>query len=79
MVTILVDEFDREAIKAYIWEVTRVQTLIHYRAIYDGITKCDNKSQPRVKALHIKVDKADPATSRNRIKPLYSSKATISP
>jgi len=41
--------------------------------------KPDNKSQLRVKADHIKVDKADPVTSRNWIKRLHSSKGTIFP
>ncbi len=36
-------------------------------------------NQKRVKVLHIEVDKADPASSRNRIERLYSLAATVFP
>ncbi len=63
----LADEFDKDALKSQIWETTGVHVVLTYRAIDDGITKQDAANTKRVKALHIKVNKADPASSRNRI------------
>jgi len=56
------DEFDWEVIKANMWEVTWVKVSIQYQVIDNGITKWDNKSQPRVKVLHIEVNKDDPTS-----------------
>jgi len=61
----LADEFDKEALKVQIWETTGVHMVLHYRAIDDGIIKWDANNKARVKALHIKVDKSNLATSQN--------------
>jgi len=52
------DEFNKEALKAQIWETTRFQVVLRYRAIDDGIIKWDTNNKTRMKALHIEVDKA---------------------
>jgi len=52
---------------------------LRYRAIDDGVIKWDANNKTRVKALHIEVDKADPAMSWNRLEWLYSSAATVFP
>jgi len=67
----LADEFDKEALKSQIWETMGVHVVLRYWAIDDGVMKCDATNKKRVKALHIEVDKADPASSRNRNKCLY--------
>jgi len=36
-----------------------------YRAINDGVIKWDTNNKTRVKALHIEVDKSNPAMSQN--------------
>jgi len=78
MVTFLADKFDKEALKSQIWETTGVIAL-RYRAIDNRVTKRDTANTKRVKELHIEVDKADPASSRNRIECLYSLAATVFP
>jgi len=62
------NEFDKEVLKSQIWETTGMQVALQYLAINNGTMKQDTANQTRVKALHIEVDKADPASSRNRIK-----------
>jgi len=63
----LADEFDKEVLKVQIWETTRVQVALRYRAIDDGAIKWDANNKTRVKAQHIEVDKANPASSCNRL------------
>jgi len=73
------DEFNKEVLKAQIWETTGVHVALRYQAIDNGVTKRDASNQKRVKAIHIKVDKSDPATSQNRLERLYSSATTTFP
>jgi len=54
------DKFDKEALKSQIWETTGVHVALRYRAINDGVMKREAANK-RVKALHIEVNKADPA------------------
>jgi len=57
------DEFDKEALKAQIWETTGVHIALRYWAIDNGVIKRDANNLKQVKAIHIEVEKSDPATS----------------
>jgi len=74
----LADEFDKDALKAQIWEITGVHMALHYWAIDDCVIKRDANNKTRVKALHIEVDKANPATSFNCLG-LYSLVVMVFP
>jgi len=73
------DEFDKEALKVRIWEITGVHIALCYQAIDDGIIKRDANNQKRVKAIHIEVGKFSLTMSQNRLKRLYSLAATTFP
>jgi len=53
--------------------------VLRYWAIDNRVMKQDAANKKRLTVLHIEVDKADPASSRNRIEQLYSSAATVFP
>jgi len=74
------DKYDQEALVMSIWEFISVKVALCYRDIDDRKPKeypQTKKKRTPVKALHIKIDMDNQATSQNCLETLYSSKAIV--
>ena len=74
------DEYDKDELTKEIWSFTGVQTALRFREIDDGVPRKPNQNRtPRPKALHIEIDKREPAQARHALERLYSSSAKTFP
>jgi len=73
-------EYNLEELRQQIIGATGVEVALWYRIINDGQTiQTRPRRVPRVKAIHIEVEKTAPMESCQRIAQLYSSQATTFP
>jgi len=74
------DEYDQEALCNEIWAFVGVKVALQFREIDDSVP-CKDRSPrtPCPKALHIEIDKGDPASCWQALEKLYSSSANMFP
>jgi len=74
------EEYDWEELRKAIWSFIGVNVALRFREIDDGTPRKEGINRPpRPKALHIEIDKGDPANCRHALEKLYSSAATTFP
>jgi len=74
-----VEEYDREALCTEIWNLTGMQTALHFQAIDDDSKKDPKNKTTPVKVLHIEIDWVHQTVTCSRIEHLYLLKATVFP
>jgi len=74
------DKYDCKELQKEIWAFVGVDVALRFREVDDGVPQKEGTTcTPHPKALHIKIDKGDPAQCHHALEKLYSSSATMFP